>query len=260
MCHMYFILSLEITISDSLSLHCNFPRILTLFLFYLLSKCLYLLQVAFYFLKERVLNFLLFSTCYHLIYEAQDWFEVISLFVLEKTIPSSLVKYIYFFLFLGGWVNIFFTGFLLFDSPTVQWDGFRAVSVQSDDHHSGRQFNELYERNFDPNTDPSIIYFDNLHPGDLGPMDKEIVLTKYMCKFQLICSNCRIMCNCSSWWWDCSLQLWGWFLITDHSPSCSCVYFSCYLEHLRPCWWHLRWSRMRTRTVSSWTRWIKLRG
>ena len=45
-------------------------------------------------------------------------------------------------------------------------------------HHSGRQFNELYETKFDPNTEPGIIYFDNLHAGDLGPMDKEINLTK----------------------------------------------------------------------------------
>ena len=39
---------------------------------------------------------------------------------------------------------------------------------------SGRQFNELYESNFDPNTEPAILYFDNLDPGDLGPTDKEI--------------------------------------------------------------------------------------
>ena len=38
----------------------------------------------------------------------------------------------------------------------------------------GRQFNELYESNFDPNTEPVILYFDNLDPGDLGPTDKEI--------------------------------------------------------------------------------------
>ena len=53
-------------------------------------------------------------------YEAQEWFEGNSLFVQEKTIPSSLVKYTYFFLLFFLW-EIFFTGSLLIESPFVQW-------------------------------------------------------------------------------------------------------------------------------------------
>ena len=64
--------------------------------------------------------------------------------------------------------------------------------------HSGRQFNEFYESNFDPNTEPNILIFDNLQPGDLGPMDKEVYMRKYIVAI-ISCLHCRIMYSCFSW-------------------------------------------------------------